>query len=37
MEKAVGIAAMVKTQHLPMRKIAERLEQELQVKAVVAG
>lgn len=37
MEKAVGIAAMVKTRHLPMQKIAERLEQELQVKAVVAG
>lgn len=37
MEKAVGIAAMVKTQHLPMQKIAEKLEQELQVKAVVAG
>ena len=37
MEKAVGIAAMVKTQHLPMQKIAERLERELHVKAVVAG
>lgn len=37
MEKAVGIAAMVKTQHLPMQQIAERLEQELHVKAVVAG
>ena len=37
MEKAVGIAAMVKTQHLPMQKIAERLVQELHVKAVVAG
>ena len=37
MEKAVGIAAMVKTQHLPMQKIAERLEEELHVKAVVAG
>lgn len=37
MEKAVGIAAMVKTQHLPMQKIAERLEAELHVKAVVAG
>ncbi|MDO4307771.1 MAG: diol dehydratase reactivase subunit alpha [Eubacteriales bacterium] len=37
MEKAVGIAAMVKTQHLPMQKIAERLEQELHIKAVVAG
>lgn len=37
MEKAVGIAAMVKTQQLPMQKIAERLEQELHIKAVVAG
>lgn len=37
MEKAVGIAAMVKTQHLPMQKIAQRLEEELHVKAVVAG
>lgn len=37
MEKAVGIAAMVKTQHLPMQKIAERIESELHVKAVVAG
>lgn len=37
MEKAVGIAAMVKTQQLPMQKIAQRLEQELNVKAVVAG
>ena len=37
MEKAVGIAAMVKTQQLPMKKIAERLEKELKIKAVVAG
>ena len=37
LEKAVGIAAMVKTKHLPMQKIAEKLEQELKVKAVVAG
>ena len=37
MEKAVGIAAMVKTQQLPMQKIAEKLEEELHVKAVVAG
>ena len=37
MEKAVGIAAMVKTQHLPMLQIAEHLEKELSVKAVVAG
>ena len=28
---------MVKTKHLPMQKIAEKLEQELKVKAVVAG
>ena len=37
MERAVGIAAMVKTQHLPMQQIAEQLEKELSVKAVVAG
>ena len=37
MEKAVGIAAMVRTRHLPMQKIAERLEEELHVRAVVAG
>ncbi|MDO4518703.1 MAG: diol dehydratase reactivase subunit alpha [Eubacteriales bacterium] len=37
MEKAVGIAAMVKTQQLPMRQIAEKLEADLQVRAVVAG
>ena len=37
MEKAVGIAAMVKTQHLPMEQIARKLEEELHVKAVVAG
>ena len=37
MEKAVGIAAMVKTQHLPMQQIADRLEKELHVKASVAG
>ncbi len=37
MEKAVGIAAMVKTQHLPMQKIAEKLEEELHVRAAVAG
>lgn len=37
MEKAVGIAAMVKTAHLPMQKIAERLEQDLHIRAVVAG
>lgn len=28
MEKAVGIAAMVKTAHLPMQKIAEQLEKD---------
>ena len=32
MEKAVGIAAMVKTRHLPMRQIAKKLEQELKVQ-----
>jgi len=37
MEKAVGIAAMVKTQQLPMRQIAARLEQELHIHAKVAG
>lgn len=37
MEKAVGVAAMVKTQHLPMQQIADRLEEELHVKASVAG
>ncbi len=37
MEKAVGIAAMVRTQQLPMREIAARLEQELGVEAAVAG
>ncbi|MBE6733643.1 MAG: diol dehydratase reactivase subunit alpha [Ruminococcaceae bacterium] len=37
LEKAVGVAAMVKTQQLPMEKIAEKLENELNVKVVVAG
>lgn len=37
LEKAVGIAAMVKTQRLPMEKIAKALEQELGVPTVVAG
>ncbi|MDO5136065.1 MAG: diol dehydratase reactivase subunit alpha [Eubacteriales bacterium] len=37
MEKAVGIAAMVKTRQLPMEQIANRLQEELQVHAVVAG
>lgn len=37
MEKAVGIAAMVKTRHLPMQQIADRLETQLHVRAKVAG
>ncbi len=37
LEKAVGIAAMVKTQQLPMRQIAQRLEGELSTKVMVAG
>lgn len=37
MEKAVGIAAMVKTHHLPMEQIAEKLEEELHLKGKVAG
>lgn len=37
LEKAVGIAAMVKTQHLPMQKIADQLRMELGVQVVVAG
>ena len=37
LEKAVGVAAMVKTQQLPMRKIAERLKAELGIEVVVAG
>ena len=37
MEKAVGIAAMVKTQQLPMRQIAERLSHDLHVETMVAG
>lgn len=37
MEKAVGIAAMVKTRQLPIQKIAERLEQELHIRSAVAG
>lgn len=37
MEKAVGIAAMVKTQQLPMQKIANRLKNEFHVEVVVAG
>lgn len=37
LEKAVGIAAMVKTQQLPMRKIADKLRAELNTEVVVAG
>lgn len=37
LEKAVGIAAMVKTQQLPMRKIAEILKEDLHTEVVVAG
>lgn len=37
MEKAVGIAAMVKTQHLPMQQIANHLEKEYHIHTVVAG
>ena len=37
LEKAVGIAAMVKTQQLPMQRIAETLERDLGTKVVVAG
>lgn len=37
LEKAVGIAAMVKTQQLPMQKIAEKLKEDLHTEVVVAG
>lgn len=37
LEKAVGIAAMVKTQHLPMKEIADRLKLELNTEVKVAG
>ena len=37
LEKAVGVAAMVKTNKLPMQKIAERLKADLGVEVVVAG
>ena len=37
LEKAVGIAAMVRTEQLPMRKIAERLKSELGIESSVAG
>lgn len=37
LEKAVGIAAMVKTRHLPIQKIADKLKTELKTDVVVAG
>lgn len=37
MEKAVGIAAMVKTRQLPMQKIADELQRRLGVYTKVAG
>ena len=37
LEKAVGIAAMVKTQKLPMQEIAERLQRDLGTRVEVAG
>lgn len=37
MEKAVGIAAMVKTRQLPMEKIADQLKKELGIYTKVAG
>ncbi len=37
MEKAVGVAAMVKTQQLPMQQIANALKGELGVEVTVAG
>ena len=37
LEKAVGVAAMVKTKQLPMEQIAKALEQELNVRVEVAG
>lgn len=37
LEKAVGIAAMVKTQKLPMQEIAEKLKLELGTEVKVAG
>lgn len=36
-ESAVALAAMVRTSHLPMQRIAERLEGELGVRVEVAG
>lgn len=37
LEKAVGIAAMVKTQRLPMREIAQKLKLELGTEVKIAG
>lgn len=37
MEKAVGVAAMVKTKQLPMEKIAEELKKQLRIYVKVAG
>lgn len=37
LEKAVGVAAMVKTQQLPMQKIAQKLKEDLGVDVTVAG
>ena len=37
LEKAVGIAAMVKTHQLPMEKIASKLKENLHTEVVVAG
>ncbi|ADQ14431.1 diol dehydratase reactivase subunit alpha [Halanaerobium hydrogeniformans] len=37
MENAVGLAAMVKTSQLPMRKIADKLEDETNVEVEIAG
>jgi len=37
LEKAVGIAAMVKTQHLPMEKIANELTRQMSIPVKVAG
>lgn len=37
LEKAVGIAAMVKTRHLPMQEIAKKLKLELNIVVKIAG
>ncbi|MDN5323999.1 MAG: hypothetical protein PWQ67_2453 [Clostridia bacterium] len=37
LESAVGLAAMVKTNRLPMEQIAEKLSKELGVETVIAG